>query len=95
MNVLLYAVRDTKGGFYLPIMQVKSEIEAIRSFTEIAVTSDTPISKYPADFDLYQFGEFDNLTGEFSVGVPTFVLNGLTAVQDSRRLRRQYAAQLH
>ena len=47
----LYSIYDRKAAYYLPAFQMRSHADAERQFSEIVTSSDTPISKYPADYD--------------------------------------------
>lgn len=63
MKKLVFSVKDNKVGFGEPFT-APSEGLAIRSFGEQASNTDTPLTKYPEDFELYKIGEIDTETGE-------------------------------
>lgn len=91
----LYSIYDRKAGYYLPIFQHRTDAEAIRQFTEIVVTSDTPVSKYPADFELCAIGTMDLDTGEILPEKNSrVILNGLSALQASQAERARYQSAL-
>ena len=52
----LFAIYDRKAQYYLPPFTARSETDALRVFNEAVLTSETPISQYPADFDLLVLG---------------------------------------
>lgn len=63
--MLLFALYDKKGMFYMPPFTVENKIQAIRGVEEAVNDSGTVIGRYPDDFALYFLGEFDNKTGKF------------------------------
>lgn len=90
MNI--YAAYDRKAQYYLPLFQTRSDAEAIRSFTEAVVSSDTNVAKYPADYDLVRLGQLDMETGEITPQWPVgLMINGLVALQASQAERARYA----
>lgn len=91
----MYSIYDRKAGYYLPIFQTRSDAEAVRHFTEIVVSSETPISKYPSDFELCQLGTIDLDSGEILPEKNSrVILNGLSALQASQAERARYQAAL-
>ena len=92
----LYCAYDRKAQYYLPIFQTRTDAEAIRSFTEAVVQSESPVSKYPADYDLVCLGDMDQETGKISPYFPVHLLiNGLVALQNSELERARYAKALN
>lgn len=77
MNKKLYTVRDVKTGIYeVPLAQI-SHGEAERTFQSLLKDSNSKISKYPEDFELYYLGDYDNLTGTvIPNSSPQFIMNG-------------------
>lgn len=60
----LFAVHDTKGGFFLPPFTESSTVAALRGF-EVAVNDGKAIfSRFPDDFALVELASFDQVTGE-------------------------------
>lgn len=87
----LYSIYDRKAQYYLPPFNSRSEAEAVRTFTEAVMTSETPISQYPADFDLVQIGSMDLDSGAVGgLDHIKIVINGLVALESAQRQRRQY-----
>lgn len=88
----LYCAYDRKAQYYLPVFQARSDADAIRSFTEAVVSSDSNVSKYPADYDLVSLGRMDQETGQIEPQFPCrLLLNGLVALQNSQAERSRYA----
>lgn len=62
--MLIYAVYDKKGCFYMPPFTVENKIIAIRGLEQEVNTSGSVLNRYPEDFALYFLGEFDNKKGK-------------------------------
>lgn len=70
----VFTVYDSKAEGYMNPFYVKSRGEAIRSFTEIANDKSHQIGKYPADFTLFELGEWDENTSKFTLhSTPTSI----------------------
>jgi len=92
----VYAIYDRKAGYHLPLFNVPTDTDAIRQFTQIVTQSETPVSQYPADFDLVRLGVFNITSGLIDPEVPLgLIINGLVAYQDASRERQRYAAILN
>lgn len=91
----IYSVYDRKAQYYLPIFTRRSDADAQRQFAEIVATSDTPISKYPADFDLVRLGTIDLETGSIEPEHPMgLLINGLVSLQALNAERKRYSQSL-
>jgi len=66
MQLKMFSICDTKAGFYNQPFFQHSRLEAERSFMSLAYDSNSTISKYPEDYDLYYLGEYDNITGKIT-----------------------------
>lgn len=87
----LYSIYDRKAGYYLPIFQMRGNADAIRQLTELVTNSDTPIAKYPADYDLVRLGSIDLETGQIEPMYPCETLiNGLVCLQNAQIERSRY-----
>jgi len=61
-------VRDIKADVYGNPMYVQSIGGAIRSFgDECQKTDGNPFATHPEDYELYEFGEFNEQTGKFEL----------------------------
>lgn len=90
-QTFIYSVYDRKAQYYLPPFYADSNVQALRSFTEAVVTSDTDISRYPSDFDLVGLGHIDLITGKVtSLTHVDLIINGLVALQQAQEERRRY-----
>lgn len=91
----IYTVFDRKATYCLPVFNVKSDADAIRQFASIVVSSDTDVSKYPADFDLMAVAHLDIQTGQVQpIYPPELIINGLVSLQNTQTERKRYKAVL-
>jgi hypothetical protein len=69
MKLVLCSVKDRAADAYGRPMFVPSIGVAIRSFSDEINRSaaDNQLHNHPDDFDLYEFGEFDDNTGLFNL----------------------------
>ncbi len=63
MILNVFAVYDSKAGYYSRPFMFQSRGEAIRAFTESANDASHQFCKYAADFTLFQVGTYDDQTG--------------------------------
>lgn len=71
----VFAIYDAKvGAFGHPIF-VRSEGEAVRSFTTVVRQPGSQIHEFPQDFALYALGSFDEKEGLFNCGQPRQVVS--------------------
>jgi hypothetical protein len=69
MKLVLCSVKDRAADAYGRPMFVPSVGVAIRSFSDEVnrADADNQLHNHPDDFDLYEFGEFDDNTGLFNL----------------------------
>lgn len=66
----VFAVRDSKAQAFLQPFFSVSTGAAVRAFGDAVNEGNSPLAKHPEDYLLFELGEFDDNTGEFSrVGV--------------------------
>jgi len=94
MQNLLFSIYDRKAQYYLAPFTARSETDALRVFNEAVISSETPVSQYPADFDLLALGAVDLETGVLTPEMPTPrpIINGLVALTNAQRERSRYQA---
>lgn len=63
--MLMFAIKDHKGGFFLRPFFMPSVPEALRQWQAIATNPQNMISNSPADYRFYLIGEFHPEHGEF------------------------------
>lgn len=62
-----YSIYDSKAKvFHEYLTACHTPGEAERNFRELANDKNTSIGKHPEDFDLYQVGSFDTVSGKFA-----------------------------
>lgn len=64
MQLKIYTVYDSKVEAYLQPFYVRSKGEAIRAFTETVNDPQSLVGKHPADYTLFEIGEFDDQTAK-------------------------------
>lgn len=62
----LFSVRDLKAATYGQIVSLPNRHVAIRTFQEWTRNPESFFAKYPADFELYELGELDQITGRLT-----------------------------
>ena len=69
MKLVLCSVKDRAADAYGRPMFVPSTGVAIRSFSDEInrQADDNQLYNHPDDFDLYEFGEFDDNNGQFVI----------------------------
>lgn len=60
----MFSVYDSKVGAYLAPFFAKSAGEALRMFEDAVNSEGTLFANHPADFTLFEVGEFGELSGE-------------------------------
>lgn len=63
----IYSLYDKKAMTYSPLMCFDDEISAVRTAEQIVISGDTLPSKYPNDFVLVYFGDYNLRTGKFEL----------------------------
>ena len=89
MKNKLFVVYDTKSETYTTPTSHPARGQAIRSFSDAVNSGDGVLSAHPADFTLFEIGEFDILTGEIAVLPAKEALgNGVDFVDSERALKQ-------
>lgn len=92
--MMLYSVRDLKVGKYGIPFIMDNDMTAIRSFllSLADVTHPSPMTAFPMDFELFQVGEFDFVTGQvipLSEG-PRFVASAGSCQDQFSLMQKKY-----
>lgn len=69
----IYSVYDSKVGSYLSPFFMRSKGEAIRALTNELASDTSNIGKYPADFTLFEIGEYDDSSGAIKSIAPVSI----------------------
>lgn len=85
MKLKLYSIYDSKLEAYAQIFSMPTKGAAIRAWISTVNDRSTDINKYPADYTLFEIGEFDDQTGnltchhaKLNLGTALEVLNNPT-----------------
>lgn len=79
MKLLAYAIRDKQVDAFMPVFFVRAKGEAMRHFIDACLDKNGRFFAHPADYDLYELSEYDDVTGEFLTNSVTRVMSGLDA----------------
>lgn len=63
----IFGVKDTMAEAYMNPFYARSTGEAIRSFADETNKPDSPFNRHPNDYNLFELGEFDQVTGEMKI----------------------------
>lgn len=61
--LLLFAIFDSKAGFWMPPMAFRSRGEALRSFQTAANDKRTNVGLHPHDYSLHEIGTYSQEDG--------------------------------
>ncbi len=81
MILKLIAVYDMKASFYASPLAMRSQGEAIRSFSQVVNDETTPMGKNPEDYSLFQIGEYDDSSGIINANAtPKLIISALELI---------------
>lgn len=66
MKLKIFSIYDSKAEYYLQPFFMQTKRDAIDAFKALVNDDKSRISKHPADFTLFEVGEYDDLTGKFT-----------------------------
>ncbi len=67
MFIFLLAIFDVKADCFLPPFFAPSLPHGIRTFSDFANDSDTPIGMHPSDYTLFHIATFDKSSGVLDI----------------------------
>lgn len=77
----LYSIFDSKADCFQSIFESINDFTATRDFLHAFTAEGPPVFReYPADFQLYRLGSYDQATGELERGM-VHVIGGLDAMR--------------
>lgn len=83
----IYSVYDSKAEAYMAPWYARTKGEAIRSFEQAVINPETQLNKHPADYTLFELGEFDEYTGTLTANIAkTALVNALDFGREKRPL---------
>lgn len=81
MKYPIYSIRDHKGGFSPQFIVQSNEQSAARGFAFLVSNDKSVMGFSPFDYDLYQIGVFDEVSGIIESITPKFIVNGGSAYE--------------
>lgn len=66
MTLKIFTAYDSKVEAYLQPFFMRSRGEALRAWTELANNPEHLFAKHPADYTLFEVGEYDDTTGKLT-----------------------------
>lgn len=85
MIVKAFAVYDDKASTFAQPFFCPTRGLALRSFEAAANDANSAVNKWPADFKLFEIGEYDDQEGELRACKPEFVCTGSDVVKAEGR----------
>lgn len=67
---MVIGLRDVKVGEYTAVFPLRSELEAQRVFLEGVENANSPLGRFPRDYQIHLIGMFDPETGAIVPEVP-------------------------
>ena len=77
MKHKMFSVHDVKAGAYFPPWFLHQVGMAIRCFSDCVNDPEHNFGRHPADYTLFEIGEFDDSTGRVEAMVPESRGNGV------------------
>lgn len=72
----IFAIKDEKAGIFLRPVPSPNATTFLRSVShEASTVSDSPLSRYPADFSAWEISSFNEDTGTFVPSDPKHLAN--------------------
>lgn len=66
MKHKFYSIYDSKVEAFMPPFLMRNKGEAIRAFGQTVNDPKSNLCQWPADFTLFEIGEFDEYTGQIN-----------------------------
>lgn len=63
----IYSIFDSKVGAYMPPVMYRSKGEVLRALINTLRDDKSSFAKYPADFTLFELGEWDDNSCKYSL----------------------------
>lgn len=84
MILRAYSIRDLKSGLFSQPFFFLNEFVAVRSFAVTASDPSSMVHRFPADFQLFWVGEFDDGVGLLTSRTPELVGDAATVLRLQR-----------
>lgn len=80
----IYCIYDCKVESFGTPFFFRTKGDALRGFSEVSNDQKTQIGKYPADFTLFEMGDYDEVKGKFVLySTPTSVACAIEFVKEA------------
>lgn len=66
MFMKAFSLFDNKAGMFSAPFFFHNRAMALRACKDMARDTETSVGRHPADFELFEIGEFDDCSGQFS-----------------------------
>lgn len=91
----LFAVRDVMADAFGAPMSISTMGLALRSFGDACVAPNSELSRFPADYMLYELGEYDPNSGKIVAhDVPVFIASASEVVRKAQLERLALKSEL-
>jgi hypothetical protein len=82
MKQIIFSVRDSKAGAYLPPFFMPTRAQAERAFADCINDEKHQFGKHPEDYTFYEIGSFDDHTGKIeTTEICTFSQKGVLYIR--------------
>lgn len=86
MKLQIFALYDKKALAHVDVFHFPQIGQAIRQLEDLLKTQH-PVSKHPADYDLYKLGDFDDVSGEITPNFPPQFLQSALSLSNQNNIQ--------
>lgn len=87
MQYYTYSIKDTKAGAFGLPFYAQNDALAQRQFIH-AVRQNSMMNGFPADYELWKNGVFEDDVGTLNGGQPVYLMNGQDAVNITEEAKK-------
>jgi len=84
-----YVIKDVKLSLYMTPFFCPSETHAVRSVAQSLSLPNMQLNHFAEDFELYELGEYDDITGKFKAHDNIKFITSVMAIKTSEVKRLQ------
>ncbi len=89
MNLNIYTIYDTASGSYWQPLFAQADGQAIRQFTDMAVTAENPVGKHPEDYSLHRIGVYNDQNAKIEVQINECIATALECISLSQKVDKK------